>query len=109
MANWASFSRSKRTFSPEPAELIAAMATANREFLMERAIADADFDPRADGVAVRAVLLDLERYPVPHLRRFGHITQTEVSPQPDVLAAIHLDDVEHPVEIEVGDAGTPCS
>src|SRR5512145_2093230 len=88
-----------------PPALAAGMASPDGDLRLEDPVADADLDPGADGVDVGRRLAEVEGYPVAHRPRAGFVAPAHVSPEPDVLPSGDLDQVEHPVEVEVGQCG----
>src|SRR2546422_953879 len=86
----------------DPAELAAGMATADRELAPLDPIADAYLHPCPDRVRVRSGLDDAQREPVAHRARFEGVAATDVPPEAHRRPVVDLDQVEHPVEVEVG-------
>ena len=87
----------------DPPELASAVTAADRELTADDAFADADLHPGPDRVNVRWVLRDAERDPVAHRARPRGIARSDVSPQPHRRAVVDLDEVEQPIEVEIGE------
>ena len=89
--------------APTPAAL--RRAAADRELTRDDPIADPHLDPAPDGVDVRPT-----RLAGPHVDPTPIAEGCSASPRPAVrtsscFAAVDHHDVEHPVEVEVGDGG----
>src|SRR5207245_11743007 len=91
----------------DPAELAAGMAAADRELAPLDPIADAYLRPCPDRVRVRPWLHDVQGEPVAHRARSGGLAATDVPPEAYRRPVADLDQVEHPVEVEVGQRGSP--
>src|SRR5437867_4472386 len=87
----------------DPTELSSGVASADRELASRDPIADADLGPGADRVRVRPGLRDAQREPVAHRARMGCVAGTDVAPDPHRRAVVDLNEVEHPIEVEVGE------
>ena len=86
----------------QPAELAADVPTADRQLMPDGDVADPHVDPRADRVAVRARLLDLEHEPMAHRGRRVGRPCSDISPDDGIGSVVDLDEVEQAVEVEVG-------
>jgi hypothetical protein len=89
------------------AELATSVAATDRHLALDRAIARAGGNPRADRVMVRSLGVgDLDTEPVTErCRRLG-CAGTHVPPHLHVLASVHLDEVEQAVEVQIDEGGT---
>ena len=74
---------------------------------MHGVVAKPQLDPRANGVPIGTRLSELDCDPIAHRSRLRRYAQPDVAQQHDVLSAVHLDQVEHPVEVEIRKRGTP--
>jgi hypothetical protein len=90
----------------DPAELTAAVAAADRHLAPLDPVADLDLDPRSDGVAVPAGLLQPQPEPVSHRLRTGRVAGADVAPHARVGEAVGLDEIKHAVEVQVHERGT---
>ena len=93
----------------DPAELAAGVAAADRHLPLDRPVVGPDLDPGPDRVTIGAGLLEPDGDPVAHRRGLRGVSRPDVPVQADVLAAVHLDDVEHAVEVEVDDGGSAAA
>ena len=89
----------------DPAELPAGVTAADGDLVDGRAIADPRLDPRADGVDVRARLVQAHRRPRAHRLGCVGVAPSDVAPQRDRRVAVDDDEVEQPVEVEVDEGG----
>ena len=87
----------------DPAVLAAAVAAADRQLAPDDGFPDADLQPRPDGVAVGARLVRPQRDPASHGKRHLRAPGADVAPEPHRRVHVHLDEVEEPVQVEVGE------
>ena len=85
------------------------MAAADRQLTSKDPLAHAHLHPCPDRVDVRCGLHDAERQPVAHGAWVRGVARPDVPPQPDRPAVVDLDEVEHAVDVEVGQRRSPPS
>src|SRR3989442_6075446 len=85
-----------------PAELASGVTATDRELASKDALANAHLDPCPDRINVRWGLRDPHRQPATHRVRMRRVARPDGSPDPDRRAVVDLDEVEHPIEVEVG-------
>src|SRR5207245_5756613 len=87
----------------DPPKLTAGVAAADREFASGDAVTNPDLDPRTDGTRVRSALANAQPDPVAHRACMGRVAGTNVSPDTHGRAVAHLDEIHHPIEVEVSE------
>src|SRR3954462_872000 len=82
-------------------QLAPGVSAADGELAMRRHPSDLDVEPRSDRIAVGSGLTRLDADPVSHLARSGRRPGSHVSPDPDRIAEVPHDEIEHAVAVEV--------
>ena len=85
----------------QPPDLPAGVPAPDRDLAGDRAVANLYVDPSTDRVDVRRRLVQTNIDPIAGNRRVKGVATPHVSPHRRTRLAVHDDEIEHPIEVEI--------